>query len=89
MKEIAIAIAQPQMRWVAIRVALVIGSILFAINHGSAVVHRKMSRDRWMSAVLTYIVPFCVSIHGQSQGLKHQAVNRDEIAIGATMDVEP
>jgi hypothetical protein len=80
MKEIAIAIAQPQMRGVAIRVALVIGSVLFAINHGSAVFNGKMSRDRWISAALTYIVPFCVSIHGQSQGLRHRTIHGDQVA---------
>jgi hypothetical protein len=49
----------------AFKVAIVIGTLLFAINHGSAVLHGKMNRDRWISALLTYIVPYCVNIHGQ------------------------
>lgn len=49
----------------AIRVALVVGTLLFALNHGSALVQGKMSRDRWFSALLTYLVPYSVNIHGQ------------------------
>jgi hypothetical protein len=49
----------------ALKVALVVGSILFAINHGSALARGKMTRDRWVSAFLTYLVPYCVNIHGQ------------------------
>lgn len=49
----------------AIKVALVVGSILFVINHGSAVVQGKMTRDRAISALLTYFVPYTVNIHGQ------------------------
>jgi hypothetical protein len=49
----------------AIKVALVVGTILFAINHGSAVAQGKMTRDRALSALLTYFVPYTVNIHGQ------------------------
>ena len=49
----------------AIRVALVVGSILFTINHGKAVMEGKMTRDRWLSGLLTYCVPYMVNIHGQ------------------------
>ncbi|WP_446410817.1 nitrate/nitrite transporter NrtS [Coleofasciculus sp.] len=48
-----------------IKVAAVVGSILFMINHGSAVVQGKMTRDRWISGLLTYLVPYGVNIHGQ------------------------
>jgi hypothetical protein len=49
----------------AIRVAVVVGSLLFTINHGSAVWQGKMTSDRWISSFLTYLVPYTVSIHGQ------------------------
>lgn len=49
----------------ALRVALVVGSVLFAINHGTALLKGNMTRDRWISAVLTYLVPYAVNIHGQ------------------------
>ena len=34
-------------RWSAVRVALVVGTILMAINHGSALLQGNMKRQRW------------------------------------------
>lgn len=48
-----------------IKVAAIVGSILFAINHGSAAIERKMTKERWRSGILTYLVPYAVNIHGQ------------------------
>lgn len=56
----------------ALRVAAVVGSILFVINHGTALLQGEMNRDRWLSAGLTYLVPYIVSIHGQSAGRQHR-----------------
>lgn len=55
----------PCLKPTPIRVASVVGSILFFLNHGSAVLQRKMSRDRWIAGLATYLVPYTVSIHGQ------------------------
>ena len=49
----------------AIKVALVVGTVLFIINHGSPLVKRKMTKQRWISGLLTYLVPYAVNIHGQ------------------------
>jgi hypothetical protein len=49
----------------ALKVSVVVGSILFTINHGSALVKGQMNRERWISGGLTYLVPYFVSIHGQ------------------------
>jgi len=49
----------------AVRVALVVGTILLAINHGSAFLKGNMTRQRWVSAALTYLVPYIVNVHGQ------------------------
>ena len=65
-KQLYAELNNPQYRPVAFRVALVVGSILFAVNHGEALLNGKMSRDRWRAGLLTYIVPYIVSIHGQS-----------------------
>ncbi|MBW4556716.1 MAG: nitrate/nitrite transporter NrtS [Trichormus sp. ATA11-4-KO1] len=59
------SLIEPKFVPTAVKVALIVGSILFTINHGSAVWQGKMSRDRWISAGLTYIVPYFVNIHGQ------------------------
>ncbi len=49
----------------ALRVALVVGTLLFVINHGAALLHGEMSPTRWISGLLTYCVPYMVNIHGQ------------------------
>jgi hypothetical protein len=59
------SLSDPKLAKTAVRVALVIGSLLFTINHGMALVKGKMTKERWISACLTYLVPYAVSIHGQ------------------------
>lgn len=59
------ALANPKFAPTALRVALIIGTVVFAINHGSALVQGKMTRNRWISGIVTYFVPYCVNIHGQ------------------------
>jgi len=58
--------------WVipALRVALVVGSILFAINHGKALLEGQMDLGRWISAALSYFVPYCVYIVGKASNLQ-------------------
>lgn len=64
-KEYCLCLSDKNMMPTALRVALVVGSILFMINHGAALINGKMSSDRWIAATLTYIVPYLVNIHGQ------------------------
>lgn len=70
-RQIQVTLAQEQCRIKAIRVALCVGTLLFTINHGSAVMNGEMSAVRWASGLLTYTVPFMVSIHGQSSRRTH------------------
>ncbi|MGG6297091.1 nitrate/nitrite transporter NrtS [Leptolyngbya sp. AN02str] len=60
-----LALCDPAMSRAAIRVALMVGSLLLVINHGAAVFQGKMTRDRWLSAGITYLVPYAVNIQGQ------------------------
>ncbi|MDJ0899209.1 MAG: nitrate/nitrite transporter NrtS [Xenococcus sp. MO_188.B8] len=53
LKEYSFALINPKLASTAIRVAIVVGSILFTINHGHALIKRKMTRDRWLSGLLT------------------------------------
>lgn len=55
----------PQLVPTGFKVALVVGSILFMINHGNAVFKGEMNRERWISGLLTYIVPYLVNVYGQ------------------------
>ena len=66
LKQIKSTLKQPHCRRTALRVALCVGTLLFTINHGSAFLSGSMTGDRWLSAIFTYLVPFTVSIHGQS-----------------------
>ena len=59
------ALGNPAFMGTGIRVAVVVGSILLAINHGNALINGKMTHNRWMAALLTYLVPYGVSVHGQ------------------------
>ncbi|AFY68926.1 hypothetical protein Pse7367_0623 [Thalassoporum mexicanum PCC 7367] len=70
------SLVDPEFVPAGLRVALVVGSLLFVINHGSALVNRKMNSGRWVSVMLTYIVPYCVSVHGQYTQQANNAKNR-------------
>ena len=60
-----ISLFNPQLAPTALKVALFVGTILFIINHGNALWRGEMTRDRWISVLLTYCVPYLVNIHGQ------------------------
>ncbi|MBD2120134.1 MULTISPECIES: nitrate/nitrite transporter NrtS [Trichocoleus] len=48
-----------------LKTALFVGSLLFVINHGSATLRGDMTRDRWISGALTYLMPYLVNVYGQ------------------------
>lgn len=66
MDEFAQALRDRKLAPTALRVALVVGSLLFTINHGAALAKGEMNRTRWLSGLVTYLVPYSVSIHGQN-----------------------
>jgi hypothetical protein len=57
----------------ALKVALIVGSVLLVINHGEAILSGTMSRNRWLSVGLTYVVPYGVNIHGQWSSSRSQS----------------
>ena len=64
-REFGLCLFDKELMPTALKVSVVVGSILFAINHGSALVKGQMNRERWVSAGLTYLLPYTVNIHGQ------------------------
>ena len=50
----------------ALRVAMVVGSLLFTLNHGSALLKNDMTRSRWLSSFLSFMTPYMVSIYSQT-----------------------
>jgi hypothetical protein len=47
-----------------VRIALLVGTLLFAINQLDVVVRHDATALTFMKVALTYIVPFCVSNYG-------------------------
>jgi len=58
----------------AIRVSLIVGTILILINHGDALIRAEMSLRRLVKIILTYVVPYCVSTYA-SVGAIHELQN--------------
>jgi hypothetical protein len=52
---------------IAVRVAMVVGSLIFVVNHGEAVLMGEMTPQRWFAAAISYLTPYAVSIYGQSK----------------------
>ena len=75
MKKFVYALFDPKLAPVALRVSLVVGSVLFTINHGAALAKGKMTKTRWLSGVITYLVPYSVSIHGQHTSRRRSIEN--------------
>ena len=60
------SIADRKARRTAVYVAIVIGAILITINQGiPLLLGEPMTFGRWISTLVTPIVPFFVSCHGQ------------------------
>jgi hypothetical protein len=67
----------PVFRATALKVAMVVGSVLFVVNHGAALIEGEMSTERWLGAAVTYFVPYTVSVHGQFVAKSRQEVEKD------------
>jgi hypothetical protein len=60
----------------ALRVALVVGTILNLINHFDLLLGAPLSNMTLVQVGLTYVVPYCVSTHGQVFGRRAQQSQR-------------
>jgi len=58
----------------ALKVALLVGSVLVVINQYDALFGDQIFR--WLPALLTYCVPFCVFLAGQLSGRRTQVVQK-------------
>lgn len=75
MKKFVYALCDPKLAPIALRVSLVVGSVLFTINHGAALAKGEMTKTRWLSGLVTYLVPYSVSIHGQHTSRRRSIEN--------------
>jgi len=53
----------------AIKVALVVGSILMLINHGDVMLSNGLSMKEFIKITLTYLVPYCVSTYSSTDAV--------------------
>lgn len=60
-----ISLFDPDFIPTGLRTACIVGTLLFFINHGWAFLQKDMTRDRWISAILTYAMPYLVNVYGQ------------------------
>lgn len=60
---VGVVLYRPHLRK-TIRIALLVGTILFCINQLDVVVRGEATLAVWLKAGLTYFVPFCVSNAG-------------------------
>jgi hypothetical protein len=59
------SLLDPEFIPIGVKTALLVGTTLFAINHGAALLRGEMSRERWLAALLTYGMPYLVNVYGQ------------------------
>ncbi len=52
----------------ALRVSLIVGTVLNLINHFDVLLGAPLSATTGLQMALTYVVPYCVSTHGQVWG---------------------
>jgi len=52
----------------ALRVSLVVGTLLNLINHFDVLLGAPLTSTAGLQMALTYVVPYCVSTHGQVWG---------------------
>jgi hypothetical protein len=57
----------------AMVVAIVVGTILVAINHGDAIVRGDLGLGRLLRIALTVMVPYCVSTYSSVSALRASA----------------
>lgn len=55
----------------ALKVALVVGTILMCINQGDAIVGGQVNAGVSVKVVLTYLVPYCVSTFAAVQAIRN------------------
>ena len=71
--EIGSIILSPQYLKKTLRIALIIGSILFLINHLDEVLRGQATVAVWIKGAVTYLVPFCVANSGVLVAARRQS----------------
>ena len=62
----------------SLSVALVVGTILVAINYGDRIIARTVTRGDVLKMLLTYCVPYMVSTYASVKAISQRAAPRHE-----------
>ena len=54
----------------AVRIALLFGTVLVLINHGDKLIYGDLQTGDYLKILLTYCVPYCVSMHSSVQAAR-------------------
>lgn len=54
----------------AIKISLIVGSLLAMINHSTAIVEMEVDMKRLFQIILTYFVPYCVSTYSAVKAIQ-------------------
>jgi hypothetical protein len=64
-RDYIVSLWDPEFIPTGLKTALFVGSLLFIINHGPALLRGEMTHERWTSVIVTYAMPYLVSVYGQ------------------------
>ena len=64
-RDYIISLFDPEFVATGLKTACFVGTLLFLINHGLALLRGEMNRERWFSVAATYAMPYLVSVYGQ------------------------
>jgi hypothetical protein len=76
LKGYILSLVNPKFVSTGLKTAVFVGSLLFFVNHGLAFVQGEMTSDRWISVILTYIMPYLVNVHGQYSSQRKWIANK-------------
>ncbi len=62
----------------AVSVALIVGGILLAINHGDAILRGQIDQDRAVKMILTVCVPYLVSTYSSVSTILQMRAQRHD-----------
>ena len=65
------ALKQKTLHYRAIIIALIVGSILCLINQGDFLLHGNTHEISWIKILLTYLVPYLVSLYSAISALQN------------------
>jgi hypothetical protein len=77
-----VSLFDPEFISTGLKTALFVGSLLFVINHGPALLRQEMTQERWVSAIMTYAMPYLVNVYGQYSYRRKLAP--EKIALGSS-----